>query len=78
MNPLHDKELYGPLCLKFQSMLVFQRNASLVLHGAGLGLATTLGSGTHSHRKSSDVCHQGAGTYLHSQSTWSYHNEYEH
>lgn len=44
MNLLHDREFYKPLCPKFQSLLVFQRNASLVHHDAGLGLATTLGS----------------------------------
>lgn len=45
MNPLHDREFYKSLRPKFQSLLVFQRNASPVHHDAGLGLATTLGSG---------------------------------
>lgn len=45
MNALRDREFYKPLCPKIQSLLAFQRNASLVHHDAGLGLATALGSG---------------------------------
>lgn len=46
MNPSNEKEFCEVLCLKFQSTFaVFQRNASLVNHGTGVGLASMTGSG---------------------------------
>lgn len=46
MNPSDEKEFCEVLCLKFQSTFaVFQRNASLVNHGTGVGLASMTGSG---------------------------------
>lgn len=42
VNPSHEKEFYKVLCLKLQrTFAVFQRNASLVNHGTGVGLAST-------------------------------------